>query len=1126
MGQSLIEKLKSLVSRKTDRLSRGHFQQTQIQQSSGSVSSVSELHMKAAFESAKQHISQSSTDEAVHELSELKNAIDKHMLLSVTDAKGRIIEANDAFCKLSGYTREELLGQDHRLLNSGCQPKSFWLDMWKKVSSGKTWHAEVCNRAKDGTLYWVESTVVPEFDAKGSIVRYISLRFDITKNKINEKVNADLQLLLNQTGEMAKVGGWELDLVAMKPVWTDEVYRIHEIEIGEEPPLDDAINYYAPEARDQIRDVIDVAIKTNSSWDLELPFITAKGNHRWVRTIGVPTIEDGECVRLSGAFQDVTEQHDSHAKLIKTEERLSLAMKASGIGLWDWDIPTGTTYFSDTYYTMLGYEPGELPMSLETWTSLVHPQDLDGALKDIQRHLDGEVSFYQNEHRLRSKDGTWRWIRDTGEIIKRHEDGSPKRMIGVHVDISEIKEVSNRLELAQSSANAGLWDWSIQGGYFLINDIFQEMFGERFEDQRVPIEYFHSHLHPDDSERIMHEIVLSHSSDAYEYDVEFQFRCADGSYKWVRSTGAVTERTSDGEPLRMIGQILDIDATKRLANALEYTVELQVPDSLEELVTDLSEVVTSVFKVDFAGVAKHHTIGGKQMARLVGGWYKGAPAASMEYDLDGTPCADALVDNFCFSNDDVVSCYPDDQLLVEMGAKSYAGIRLHNSKGKVIGILMIVHSEPIDESIDIESVLRLFGTRAATELERNEIEIGLLKAKEEAEAASTAKTMFLANMSHEIRTPMTAIVGYADLLEQEVGSTSDEISEYVQTMKSNGQHLLNIINDILDISKIEAGKLETMTSPMDPESILSSVLQMEMANARSKGIELDMSVSKSVPSWIASDETRFKQILVNLVGNAVKFTHEGSVDVSLGYENGSSMLVVRVVDTGIGIAPESMGHLFDAFTQADSSTTRRFGGTGLGLRISKRIAELMGGDIEGESVLGDGSVFTLKISAQPCEPLEVEHAESINPNAETSSSTILGGAKILLVEDGIDNQKLICRYLKKSGAHVTIAENGRVGVESLTQDGSIEGELQNDIGYDLIITDMQMPEMDGYQATSLLRSKGCSVPIIALTAHAMEGDRERCLGVGCDDYLPKPIDRNKLISTCQRWINTSNSRAA
>jgi signal transduction histidine kinase/ActR/RegA family two-component response regulator len=396
-----------------------------------------------------------------------------------------------------------------------------------------------------------------------------------------------------------------------------------------------------------------------------------------------------------------------------------------------------------------------------------------------------------------------------------------------------------------------------------------------------------------------------------------------------------------------------------------------------------------------------------------------------------------------------------------------------------------------------------------------------------AQAADRAKSEFLANMSHEIRTPMTAILGFADYLDD---STLDRTGsqDALQTIKRNGEHLLAIINDILDLSKIESGKLVIEQVRCSPRQIVADVIELLQVRIAAKGLAATTHFDPRVPQHVLTDPTRLRQIVLNLVSNAVKFTETGGVQVIVRWRDQNEsrpLLQIDVVDTGIGMTPDQMSRLFQPFTQADSSTTRRFGGSGLGLAISHRLAEMLGGTITASSVCGAGSTFQLLL------PTPALAADGSGDSLRSSDSALrrqqkelnrlpLTGRRLLLAEDAPDNQRLIMYVLRKAGADVTLAENGAVACE-LSLAAQHEGKP-----FDVVLMDMQMPIVDGYQAVKQLRQAGYHEPIIALTAHSMGSDRQVCLDAGCDDFATKPIDRARLISLIGDYCQEGSRQGA
>ena len=386
----------------------------------------------------------------------------------------------------------------------------------------------------------------------------------------------------------------------------------------------------------------------------------------------------------------------------------------------------------------------------------------------------------------------------------------------------------------------------------------------------------------------------------------------------------------------------------------------------------------------------------------------------------------------------------------------------------------------------------------------------LSAARDAAEAANRSKTLFLANVSHELRTPMTAIIGYAEILQDRMAchSSSTLECEALETIRRNAAHMVCIVGDLLDMAKLEAGKLAVEVQPCEPLRVAEEVVELLRPKAQAKGITLDLVVSTPVPVTIASDPLRLRQILVNLVDNAIKFTGQGGVQLAVeGPAAGEPKLHFAVVDSGVGMPPDVLQRLFRPFEQADVSTTRRFGGTGLGLAISRHLAQLLGGDIAAASSPGGGSTFRLAVATGPLDgvPLQVrrdERAPVLAP-APTPAATPMS-ARVLLVEDGPDNQRLIQHILQRAGCSVAIAGNGQEGLELMSAGPA---------AFDIVLMDMQMPVMDGVTATRELRQRGVHTPIVALTANAMAADEQACMQAGCDAFLTKPIDRKKLLAT-------------
>jgi PAS domain S-box-containing protein len=415
----------------------------------------------------------------------------------------------------------------------------------------------------------------------------------------------------------------------------------------------------------------------------------------------------------------------------------------------------------------------------------------------------------------------------------------------------------------------------------------------------------------------------------------------------------------------------------------------------------------------------------------------------------------------------------------------------------------------------------LRAAKESLETANRELELALARAREmaaRAEAANVAKSEFLANMSHEIRTPMTAIIGFADLLAAP-DLSREERRDYVEAIERNGRALVELIGDILDLSRIESDKWSVENVPTSLPDLMRDVTAAVRVRAEEKGLSVEIRYESPLPPRVLTDPVRLRQILTNVVGNAVKFTEHGGVSITVGCQTDGGRLRVRFVvsDTGIGIAPEKISGLFDPFTQVDSSTTRRYGGTGLGLAIAKRLAQLLGGDIEVQSDLGKGSTFTVTIDGGP--EGVILGRQSVLPAAQEQDKPRLEGARprfqgrILLAEDVPDVQRLLVAVLRRLGLEADVAGTGPAVC------AQAEESLRRGRPYDLILMDIQLPEMDGYETTRRLRDSGWQGPIVALTAYTMASDREKCLSAGCDDYIPKPLTSKKLLDVLSRYLS-------
>ena len=464
-----------------------------------------------------------------------------------------------------------------------------------------------------------------------------------------------------------------------------------------------------------------------------------------------------------------------------------------------------------------------------------------------------------------------------------------------------------------------------------------------------------------------------------------------------------------------------------------------------------------------------------------------------------------LVSDDCF-------CDPrHDQTFEGMQSHGHYIVPLRHAE-QTLGILFL-YTDPYPTRVESRlEFLKQVGELMGMAIANDRLVSDLQQAKEEAEAASISKSTFLANMSHEIRTPLNGILGFTELLRNGAADNDPEQQkEFYETIHASGNHLLNLINDILDISKVEAGQMTFERIEVSPSRMVSDAASMLRVRAQEKGLLLNIEYKGQVPRTIHSDPARLRQILMNLVGNSIKFTEQGEVRVvtKLVEVDGKSMMSFEVRDTGIGIAADKIDKIFDPFTQADSSVTRRFGGTGLGLSLCRQLSDGLGGTIGATSVEGEGSRFTFTIDPGPIDPdnlidgkdlAEAVHHHAAEKETFVQPEKITG--RVLLVDDGETNRRFVSLSLKQTGVEIVEAVNGEEAVALATSQE-----------FDLVLMDMQMPVMDGYTATSVLREKGITIPIIALTANAIVGDKKKCIKAGCTGYLSKPIKHDLLLQT-------------
>ncbi|MBI4784416.1 MAG: PAS domain S-box protein [Oscillatoriophycideae cyanobacterium NC_groundwater_1537_Pr4_S-0.65um_50_18] len=853
--------------------------------------------------------------------------------------------------------------------------------------------------------------------------------------------------------------------------------------------------------------------------------LTIENQPRWFLAIQSLWLDDrSRPMGIVSITRDITRRKQAEAALRENEERLRLALTAANQGLYDINFQTGKAIVNSEYATMLGYDPADFHETNARWIERLHPDDREAVAQIYRAYIAGEISEYKAEFRSLTKTGEWKWILSLGKIVAWDEQGQPLRMMGTHTDISDRKQVEAELQRSQLLRGelrllenileiilAGYWDWDIPGNREYLSPTFKRMFG--YEDHELP------NL-PETWQRLIFAEDLPRTMDSFERHIrtrgqspfhnEVRYRHKDGSTIWVICSGRVIEWDAEGNPLRAIGCHINISDRKRVEEALQeserrfkavFNQQFQFMAILNPDGTVI-EVNQTCLKV--TGMAIEQVLGCKfwetpwfnHLPQMQARWQEGIAAVTS----GGTPVRGEVE----YSLADGTTQFA-----------TYAITGLKDDRGQVVNI--IFEGEGTD-----------FTKRKRAEAELQHTNEQLAYANAELARATRLKDEFLASMSHELRTPLTAILGMSEMLERKIyGELNEKQLQYVEIISQSGIHLLKLINDILDLAKIETGKLELHVATTSVQALCSSSVSFVQQAAQEKNIKLETDIPPEI-GMVQVDELRMRQALINLLSNAVKFTPAGG-KVSLEAKRDRLQRVIQfnIVDTGIGIAPDDIPKLFQSFVQIDSSLSRQYDGTGLGLALVKQIVELHQGKVGVVSAVGQGSCFTITLPTYAtCDLMPKANAKlaEVEPHLagqplqahDAPFSKPLDQPLILLAEDNQANVDTFSYYLSSYGFRLVVATHGQEAVDLTFKHRP-----------DLILMDIQMPGMNGLEAIAQIRADGAfaQVPIIALTALAMAGDREKCLAAGAVEYFAKPVSLRHLTLTIQSLLSGSRSRA-
>ena len=981
----------------------------------------------------------------------------------VTDASGRINYVNPAFEHLNGFARAEVVGKKPGILKSGSHPPEFYEELWKTISSGNTWTGRLQNRRKDGSLYWSDMTITPGRDKEGKIVSYVAVGHNVAQVMVAGDAAAQffeqpmtLNLISTADGVIRLVNQAWQRFLGYQP---DDL---------EGKSFMDLIH---PEDREATLQQMDKLAHGTGVLDFENRYRCKNGDYRTLTWAARSSSENGFIYAVA---IDTTERKRAEDALRVLNERHNELIRRIPVGIYTIHATAGGQirfdYVSERMCRMFDVDERDCLRDPECLFGKVHPDDranLDdtnrrGAATGKPLHWDGRCIV-------------------AGETLWLHIESDPTMLPngdslwnGVVIDVTEHKRIEENLKAGEARFRAffelplnGRCITSVEKGWIAVNDRLCEMLG--YTREELIGKTWSEMTHPEDLAADLAQFNRMLSGESDQYRLQKRFIRKDGSVIWAEIiVGCIRKR--GGAVDYIVCVIDDVTERKRVERELSLTAHRL------KLATKAGGV--GIWDYD---IGKNVLTWDDQMFALYGtarDAFEGAYAAWR------------------------AGLHPDDRERGDQEIKlALDGVKNFDTEFRVLrpdGVVRHIRALAIVQRSADGKPLRMIGTNWDI-TDRKVLEADLETALEQAKEAARTKSDFLAVMSHELRTPLNGVLGFSELLT--CTPLDEEQKVYADTVRESGEHLLSIVNDILDFSSFDRGAVSLRRVPFALAQVVDSSGAAIRKAAVAKGLAFHCEIASDAPMEVTGDERRIGQILDNLLANAVKFTARGSVvlRVSPAAENGRPFLHFTVEDTGIGISANTLAGLFRAFTQADPSSKRSFGGIGLGLAISQRLADAMGGSISVESTPGKGSAFTFHL------PLETPTPPVMPTTSQSSAPQPADGKHVLLVEDDDSNSRLAGKMLEILGCHVDFAPHGAAAVESFAP-----GK------YAAIFMDVRMPVMDGIEATARIRAMeaptGSRVPIIALTANAMPGDREFCLASGMDDFISKPFKKEELAA--------------
>ncbi|MEH2348702.1 MAG: PAS domain-containing protein [Nostoc sp.] len=807
----------------------------------------------------------------------------------------------------------------------------------------------------------------------------------------------------------------------------------------------------------------------------------ANGDWRWFcsyDTVYSRTAEGFPQYLLGIAF-DITERLHTEISLRQSNERFELAAAAVNCLIYDWEMQRNTVERTQGLTEVFGYQQQEAKPTFEWWQKLIHPDDQERVNDQFTASM-ANGNRYSIEYRVRHRDGRYLWVKDQGFAV-RDGNGQVVRVVGASTDITEqqaalrerqqietnLRESEERIRLATTAAEMGMWFWNITSNELIWTEKCKQLFGLNPEVE-MDYELFLNCVHPEDHQRI-NQAIARCFKEKVEYDIEYRSLWSDGSIHWIAAKGRIF-CDAEGEPVKMMGTAQDITQRK------------QVENDLRQRETQLRRLVDSnIIGIMFANL-DHITEANEAFLEMVGYTREELLAGKVRRQQITPPEYHALDRQGLEQLLTVGVCNPFE--------KEY--IRKDGSRIPILIGGALVEEDPVSWICFILDLTP-----------RKQLEKALRQQAEELKQANRNKDEFLAILSHELRSPLNPILGWSSLLKSR---KFDEVTtnRALETIERNAQLQIQLIDELLDVSRIIRGKLNLTFATVNLASVINSALETVRLIAESKSIQIKIQLDSNVGK-VSGDHYRLQQVVGNLLSNAVKFTPpNGSVEInlSLSRELTSHSALIQVKDTGQGISPEFLPHVFEHFRQADSSTTKKVGGLGLGLAIVRHLVELHGGIVTADSPgIGQGAIFTVKLPVMP----ESRVTEQAEETEKKFNSSAIAGIRILIVDDDADTREFLHFLLQQNGALTKVAASANEAIAVIVKTAP-----------DLLISDLGMPEIDGYNLIKLLRAmpkeKGGKIPAIALTAYAGESDRERVLAAGFQKHIAKPVKPTELLT--------------